>query len=102
MANDDGSAFIGPDAVVQNFFMSLATDWDGIRVTPGRIPATETGVISEGRYRGVYKTTGVAIDSQFAHVWQTSAEEIKGFQQYTDTAAFRRAIVCPVSTPSIP
>jgi ketosteroid isomerase-like protein len=92
MGNDDGSAFVGPDAVVQNVFMPLATEWEGFTVTPQRIIATETGVISEGRYTGVYKPTGTALDSPFAHVWEITDGKLTGFQQYTDTAMFRRAM----------
>jgi ketosteroid isomerase-like protein len=92
MANEDGSAFVGADAIVQHVFMPLATDWEGFTVTPEKITATETGVVSEGRYTGVYKSTGIAVDSQFAHVWQINDGKLTGFQQYTDTATFRRAM----------
>jgi len=92
MANADGSAFVGPDEVVQHVFMPLATDWDGFTVTPERITATENGVLSEGRYTGVYKATGTPLDVHFAHVWDIADGKLKGFQQYTDTASFQRAM----------
>ena len=82
----DGSAWIGPDAVVQNLFMRLADDWESFTVTPKQFHDAGSTVVVEGRYSGTAKATGKSIDAQFCHVWGVSGEKITSFQQYVDTA----------------
>lgn len=49
-------------------------------------------VIGRGYYSGVYKKTGERVRAQFAHFFAFRGEKVVKFQQYTDTAHFRRAI----------
>jgi ketosteroid isomerase-like protein len=88
----DGNPYIGPNAVLAGVFGRIAAEWDDFRVKPEQIHATHDGAIALGRYSGTYKATGRRIDAQFAHVWRISGGKLAGFQQYTDTAQFSRAI----------
>lgn len=92
----DGSAWIGPDAVLHKLFMRIGADWDGFTVTPQTFTATENGVLVQGRYTGTFKATGRAIDSQFAHVLTMNDGRMTGFQQYVDTAALQ-AVMTPAA-----
>jgi len=87
-----GEAWIGSEAIVENLFMKLGTEWDGFSVSPKEFADTGDGVIVEGRYGGTYKATGTAIDAQFVHVWKLRDGKITSFQQYTDTAQFQGAM----------
>jgi ketosteroid isomerase-like protein len=57
-----------------------------------RASPTSEGAVSFGRYTGTFRRNGRQVDAQFAHVWTIAGGRIKGFQQYTDTAQFSRAI----------
>lgn len=84
--NPDGSAWVGPDAIVENLFMKLGAEWDGFTVTPNEIYEAGDTVVAECRYTGTYKATGKSIDGQFCHVWKLSDGKLTSFQQYGDTA----------------
>lgn len=80
-----GKGWVGPDAVVNNLFAKLATEWDGFTVTPGNFHDAGDTVAVQGRYTGTYKATGKTMDAQFCHVWTFADGKISKFQQYTDT-----------------
>jgi len=88
----DGGAWIGPNAIVENLFVKLGTEWDGFTVTPARFSESGDRVIVEGRYTGTYKATGKSIDAQFCHIWNVKDGKVTAFQQYTDTAQFQGAM----------
>ena len=87
----DGNPYIGPDAVLRGVFSRLMTEWDGFTVTPREFLATPDGVVTLGRYTARHKSTGHALDAQFAHVWHIQNGKIRSFQQFTDTAQFANA-----------
>ncbi|MDX6334462.1 MAG: uncharacterized protein QOG05_1802 [Streptosporangiaceae bacterium] len=80
-----GKAWRGPDAVVQNLFMRLATEWDGFTVHPGEFHDAGATVVVEARYSGTYKHTGKVLDAQVCHVWKIRDGKVIGFQQFVDT-----------------
>ena len=88
----EGNPYRGPEAVLNGVFARLGSEWDGFQATPTRFTAGEDTVIAEGRYTGTFKTTGRAVDAQFAHVWRIRDGKVMGFQQYTDTGQFQRVV----------
>src|ERR1039458_9513443 len=80
-----GKAWRGPDAVVQNLFMRLATEWDGFTVHPGEFHDAGSVVVVEARYTGAYKQTGKKLDAQVCHVWKIRDGKVMSFQQYVNT-----------------
>jgi ketosteroid isomerase-like protein len=85
-------AWVGPNAILENVFMRLGTEWEGFRVTPATFSDAGERVIVEGRYTGTYKATGNAIDAQFCHIWDVKNGKITAFQQYVDTGQMQAAI----------
>ncbi len=81
-----GEAWVGPDAIVQNLFIKLGTEWDGFQVVPGTFYGAGDSVIVEVRYRGTYKATGKSMNAQVCHVWGVKDGKVSSFQQYVDTA----------------
>jgi ketosteroid isomerase-like protein len=55
------------------------------------LDAGETVVVF-GRYRGTYKTTGRAQNTQFAHVWRIANGQAVRFQQHADTLQVARVM----------
>jgi ketosteroid isomerase-like protein len=88
----DGKAWIGPDAIVQNLFMRLGSEWDGFTVTPKALHDAGDTVVAECRYTGVHRATGKSIDAQACHVWRFDDGKIASFQQYVDTAQMQDAM----------
>ncbi|MEP6659151.1 MAG: nuclear transport factor 2 family protein [Acidimicrobiales bacterium] len=82
----DGRPWIGPDAILQNLFMKMGTDWDGFTVHPKEFSDAGETVVVEGRYTGTFKATGKSLDAQLCHVWRLRNGKVTSFQQYVDTA----------------
>jgi uncharacterized protein len=99
-----GTPWRGPDAITQNLFIKLATEWDGFAVHPGQFHDAGPTVVVEGRYTGTYKQTGRKLDAQVCHVWQIRDGKVTSFQQFVDTGQLqevmgaRSALEIPVPT----
>jgi ketosteroid isomerase-like protein len=88
----DGKPWIGREAVEQNLFMRLRSEWDGFTVTPTEFHDAGDTVVAECRYTGVHKATGKSINAQVCHVWKFRDGKITSFQQYVDTAQMQDAM----------
>ncbi len=84
--------YIGADAVVNNVFMKLGSEWDGYTVAPQEFIANADTVVALGEYSGTYKATGKSFRAPFVHVWKFSADRIISFMQHTDTVVVQRAL----------
>ena len=82
----DGSAWIGPQAVLEKLFMRIGAEWDGFTITIRTIHDAGEYVIVEGRYTGTYKPSGRKLDSQLCHVLRFQDGKLVSFQQYLNTA----------------
>jgi ketosteroid isomerase-like protein len=96
----DGSAWIGPEAVLQKLFVRIGQEWDGFAVTPRAYTAIDGGVLMEGRYSGTYKATGRSMNLQVAHVLEMRDNRITKFQQYVDTAALQATMIAAMESTS--
>jgi uncharacterized protein len=81
-----GEVWRGPETVLQNLFMRLATEWDGFVIDAREFYDAGSTVVVEARYTGVFKETGRKLDAQACHIWKLRDGKITSFQQYTDTA----------------
>ena len=81
-----GEAWVGPDAILNNLFIRLGTEWDGFSVHPKSFHDAGDSVTVEARYSGRYKATGKSMDAQACHVWDVKDGKVTRFQQYVDTA----------------
>jgi ketosteroid isomerase-like protein len=82
----------GSDAIAQNLFARLATEWDGFTVNPKEFHDVRDTVIVEVRYTGTHKETGKDLDAQAVHVFGFRDGKVASFQQYVDTAQLQDAI----------
>jgi len=75
-----GEPWNGPQAVLENPFVRLGSEWDRFTVTPQRFHDAGESVVVEGRY------TGKELDARVCHVWTLREGKLARFQQYVDTA----------------
>lgn len=87
----DGNPYIGPDRVLHGVFARLGTDFDDFKAIPQEFVGSGDTVIALGRYLGRVRATGKTIDARFAHVWRVDGNQIRAFEQVTDTAQFHTA-----------
>lgn len=87
-----GTAWVGPDAVLNNLFLKLGAEWNGFAVHPKSFHDAGNSVIVEGRYSGRYKATGKSMDTQVCHVWDIKDGKLIRFQQYVDTAKLQHVM----------
>jgi ketosteroid isomerase-like protein len=86
-----GAPWVGPDAILNNLFMKIGTDWDTFVVHPKAFHDAGNSVIVEVRYTGTVKATGKSVDAQACHIWDVRDGKITKFQQYLDTAQLQDA-----------
>ncbi|MBR0870993.1 nuclear transport factor 2 family protein [Bradyrhizobium tropiciagri] len=82
----------GPEAVLENLLVRVATDWDGFAALPSDFVSEGNRVVALGTYVGTYKRTGRQISVPYAHVWTVTGETLSKFVQFTDTAKVLEAL----------
>ena len=87
-----GGTYIGPEAVLENVFAKLGSQWDGFGAECEELVAQGDTVVALGKYSGTYKATGKRFVSPFAHIWKMSGGKAHTFQQITDTVLVRNAM----------
>jgi len=87
-----GGTYRGHQAIVENVFMKLATEWDDYRVEPDEFLDTGDKIVALGNYSGAYKATGKTMRVPFAHVWTVRDGKLIKFVQYTDTLKVSEAL----------
>ena len=63
-----GGTYVGPNAVLENVFMRLGTEWEGFSAVPHQIIDGGDSVVGLGTYSGKYLKTGKSMSVPFAHV----------------------------------
>ena len=87
-----GGTYVGHDAVLQNVFVKLGSEWDGYAAVPHELIANADTVVALGEYSGTYKATGKSFRAPFVHVWKFSGDRVISFRQHTDTVVVQRAL----------
>lgn len=90
--NPYAGTHVGPDAVLQNVFMKLGTEWDGFAVVPHEHIAEANTVVTLGEMSGTYKATGKRFKTPFVHVWKFGADRLHSFSAHMDTLIYQRAL----------
>ena len=88
-----GGLYRGLDEVRRNVFDPLDRDWwQEFVVEPEEFLESGAQVVVLGRYRGVAKETGKALDVPFVHVWTFRDGLAVRFRQFLDTAGWVEAL----------
>ncbi len=80
-----GGTYHGPDAVVENVFVPLGTEWQEFVIDLDRLVDGDETVVGLASYRGTYDETGESFEAPVAHVWNFEDGKVVRFQQYVDT-----------------
>lgn len=88
----DGNPYIGPEAVAQGVFARCISEWDGFAVHVDELLDAGDTIVALVRYRGVFKATGRAQNTQAVHVWRVEGGRVSRFQQYADTLQVARVM----------
>ena len=88
-----GGTYVGHDAVLENVFAKLGSEWDGYAAVPHELIASADTVVALGEYSGTYKATGKSFKAPFVHVWKFGGDHVVSFRQHTDTAVVQRALL---------
>jgi len=83
---------IGAEAIVDTVFNPINRDFAAFRATPGEIIASGDQVAVFGKYTGVHRSNGKALDATFVHLWTVEDELITRFVQHTDTLAWANTL----------
>ena len=87
----DGNPYRGTTSVME-VMGRIAAEWDGFTIVRHKLLDAGEWVVMLGRYRGTYRETGRAQNSQVVHVWRIADGKIVTFQQYVDTLQVARVI----------
>ena len=87
-----GGTYVGADAILENVFMKLGTEWEGFAAIPEQIVDGGDTIVSLGNYSGKYLKTGKSMKVPYAHVWTVADGKITKFVQYTDTKVIADSI----------
>ena len=85
-------SFVGPQAVLENVFMKLGTEWEGYAAVPQEYVVQGETVVALGEYSGKFKKTGKSMKAPFVHVWKFKGGKVASFRQHTDTVLVQRAL----------
>ena len=77
--------YIGFEAIAQNVFYRLATEWIDYKFTPEDYVADGDKVVAFGTYSGTYKETNKFFKARVAHLWQLENGSITLFEQFVDS-----------------
>ncbi len=83
--------YVGANAILENVFMKLGTEWEGFTALPSKIVDGNDGnVASFGTYSGKFLQSGKSMSVPFAHEWELSGGKVVKFVQHTDTLVIAR------------
>jgi ketosteroid isomerase-like protein len=80
-----GGTYIGPNAVLENVFMKIGSEWEGFTAVPFQLVDGGDTIVALGNYAGKYIKTGKSMSVPFVHVWDFEDGRIVKFVQHTDT-----------------
>jgi ketosteroid isomerase-like protein len=72
--------------------MRLGSEWDGFTVNVRTLHDAGEHVVMEGRYTGLYKSSGNSLDAQVCHVLRFRGGKLLNFQQYLDTGQLQKVM----------
>lgn len=75
----------GPEAVVENVFSVLGSQWEGFTLKVERLIDGGDTIVGIGTYSGTFKATGKYMQARVTHVWDLEDGKVERFEQFTDT-----------------
>jgi ketosteroid isomerase-like protein len=82
----------GPDAVVENVFARIGSEWDGFRFDLDEVVDGGDTVVGVGTYSATCKATGRPMQARVVHVWKLRDGKATAFEQFADTLKVAEAL----------
>ena len=92
-----GGQYHGPEAVAENVFGPIPSDFDDFDVTPEEILADGDRVVVLLTQKGTAKESGNKLSMPAAHVWTVRDGKVTYFRQLADSATMNAALAVPAS-----
>ena|SRR5687767_11763771 len=92
-----GGQYHGPDAVAENVFGPITSDFDDFDVSPEEILADGDRVVVLLTYTGTAKESGNKLNMPAAHVWKIRNGKMASFRQLADSATLNAALAVPAT-----
>jgi ketosteroid isomerase-like protein len=92
-----GGQYHGPQAVAENVFGPVTSDFDDFDVSPEEILADGNRVVALLTYTGTAKESGNKLSMPAAHVWTVRDGKMAEFRQLADSATMNAALAVPAS-----
>ena len=86
-----GGVSRGFSEVRENVFSRIGVHWEDFKFTPANYFEADGAITVEGDYTGVNRETGKKLHARVVHLWKQTGGKIV-FEQFTDTAAFLKAM----------
>jgi len=77
---------VGPQAVMDNVWMRMATEWNDWQAHLDDIVVEGDRVATTGTYTAIYKATGKKLRARFAHTFEIRNGKIVKMEQFVDSA----------------
>ena len=87
-----GGDYAGVNAVFQEFFGRVLSDFDDWRTVMNELHDAGDRVLALGTYSGRAKTTGKTFVARFSHCWTVDGGTITRLQQCADTVQISNAL----------
>lgn len=87
-----GGQYHGPEAVAENVFGPITSDFDDFSVEPEKVVADGDLVVVLLTYKGTAKETGKELRMPAAHTWIVQDGKMAKFQQLADSAILNAAL----------
>ena len=82
----------GAEAIVQNVFMRLGSEWDTFLVEPDTLISEGDQVAALGWLSGTYKATGIAFRARFVHWFTMTDGRASRFESILDSVKVAEAV----------
>ena len=92
-----GGQYHGPEAVAENVFGPVTSDFDDFDVTPEEILADGDRVVVLLTLTGTAKESGNKLSMPAAHVWTVRDGKATDFRQLADSATLNAALAVPAT-----
>ena len=92
-----GGQYHGPEAVAENVFGPVTSDFPDFDVTPEEILADGDRVVVLTTHTGTAKESGNKLSMPAAHVWTVRDGKVTYFRLLADSAAMNAALAAPAA-----
>ena len=87
-----GGTYIGLEAIIENVFNRLSTEWIDYKITIENYVSDKDTVVAYGTYTGFYKRTNKYFEARVVHLFKLKDGKIISFEQFVDSATVKDAM----------